>query len=98
MFVTVDAPWGGRREKDMRNKFEADSAAVVNSMGAKVERSQGTGLSLATFLDPSLNWKDLAWLRSITSMKLVLKGIQTAEVRGWCSAFLARRAWLCVAL
>ncbi len=26
-----------------------------------------------------LQWKDLAWLRSITGMKLVLKGVQCGE-------------------
>uniref|UniRef100_M8CDY8 (S)-2-hydroxy-acid oxidase n=1 Tax=Aegilops tauschii TaxID=37682 RepID=M8CDY8_AEGTA len=30
-------------------------------------------------LDPSLSWKDVEWLKSITSLPILLKGIVTAE-------------------
>ena len=29
--------------------------------------------------DASLNWKDLAWLKSLTHLPIVIKGILTAE-------------------
>ena len=35
--------------------------------------------ALTSFIDPALCWEDVAWFKSITSMKIVLKGIQTAE-------------------
>lgn len=34
---------------------------------------------LTAFLDPALQWSDIDWLRSITKMPIVLKGIQTGE-------------------
>jgi L-lactate dehydrogenase (cytochrome) len=34
---------------------------------------------MADFIDSSLNWKDIAWLRKATKMPIVLKGVQTAE-------------------
>ena len=34
--------------------------------------------------DPGLNWSHLEWLRSLTSMPLVIKGIQTAEDASLC--------------
>merc|ERR1712086_315264 len=77
VFVTVDAPQLGRREKDMRNKF-ADETTNVQDKG-KVNKNQGTARMISAFIDPSLSWKDVAWLRSITKMKVVLKGVQTAE-------------------
>lgn len=42
---------------------------------------RGLGLEVPAFksLDPALTWKDLEWLRSITSVPLVVKGIQIAE-------------------
>jgi len=34
---------------------------------------------VAELLDPSVTWRDIAWLRSLSSLPLVLKGIMTAE-------------------
>uniref|UniRef100_A0A6B2L320 L-lactate dehydrogenase (cytochrome) n=1 Tax=Arcella intermedia TaxID=1963864 RepID=A0A6B2L320_9EUKA len=74
--VTVDAPQLGKRERDMRNKF---SASTPDLQKGKVERNQGAAKALSKFIDPSLNWSDIEWLRSITKMPIVLKGIQCAE-------------------
>jgi 4-hydroxymandelate oxidase len=42
---------------------------------------RGLDLQVPPFksLDPSLSWKDLDWLRSTTSLPLVVKGIQIAD-------------------
>jgi len=77
LFVTVDAPQLGRREKDMRNKFTAKEANVLS--GHKVQRSQGTARAMSSFIDPSLCWADIDWFKSITSLPIVLKGIQCGE-------------------
>jgi len=77
LFVTVDAPQLGRREKDMRNKTAEQTTNVQDK--TKVNKSQGTARMISAFIDPSFCWADLAWLRSITKMKIVLKGVQTAE-------------------
>jgi len=77
IFITVDAPQLGRREKDMRNKFTAKEANVQK--GHKVERNQGTARAISSFIDPSLNWADLDWFKSITSLPIVLKGVQCGE-------------------
>ena len=55
VFVTVDAPQLGRREKDMRNKF-ADETTNVQDKG-KVNKNQGTARMISAFIDPSLSWK-----------------------------------------
>mmetsp|Transcript_42260 Transcript_42260/g.92185 ORF Transcript_42260/g.92185 Transcript_42260/m.92185 type:complete len:490 (+) Transcript_42260:55-1524(+) len=78
LFITVDAPQLGRRERDMRNKAKL-TAAVQTKQSAKIDKSQGTARAISSFIDPSLNWKDLPWFRSKTSMKIMLKGIQTGE-------------------
>ena len=64
LFLTVDTPLIGRRERDIRNKF-ATGRGVIRSLG--------------TISDPSLTWDDVDWLRGLTSMPLVLKGIQRGE-------------------
>ncbi|EDR09093.1 uncharacterized protein LACBIDRAFT_296363 [Laccaria bicolor S238N-H82] len=80
LFITVDAPQLGRREKDMRMKFEAEDPSEVSKAGSRgVDRSQGAARAISSFIDPGLNWKDLEWFRSITKMPLILKGVQRWE-------------------
>lgn len=81
LFLTVDAPQLGRREKDLRRKFTLAGTAVQKPDDRKgqVDRSQGISRAISQFIDPSLNWNDIAWLRSITRMPIVLKGVQRGE-------------------
>ncbi|PIL33511.1 hypothetical protein GSI_04134 [Ganoderma sinense ZZ0214-1] len=81
LFITVDAPQLGRREKDMRQKFEAEDPAEVtaNKQEGKVDRMQGAARAISSFIDPSLDWKDIPWFQSITKMPLILKGVQCWE-------------------
>lgn len=79
IFVTVDAPQLGRREKDMRIKFEDVGSRVQNDGNDNVDRSQGAARAISSFIDPSLSWDDLHWLRSVTRLPIVLKGVQTWE-------------------
>jgi L-lactate dehydrogenase (cytochrome) len=78
LFVTVDAPQLGRREKDMRSKFAADEGSSVQK-GQATDNSQGAARAISSFIDPGLCWADLAWLRGITRMPVVLKGVQRWE-------------------
>ncbi|KAJ7594884.1 FMN-dependent dehydrogenase-domain-containing protein [Mycena floridula] len=80
LFITVDAPQLGRREKDMRMKFEDEDPSVVTSTGnSGVDRSQGAARAISSFIDPGLEWKDLEWFKTITKMPLILKGVQAWE-------------------
>ncbi|CAD7069203.1 unnamed protein product [Tilletia caries] len=79
LFITVDAPQLGRREKDMRMKFDDVGSRVQNDSKDNVDRSQGAARAISSFIDPSLNWDDIPWLRSLTRMPLILKGVQTWE-------------------
>jgi 4-hydroxymandelate oxidase len=80
--LTVDAPLLGRRMRDERNLFTLPPGmGLANLEGTGLPVSGGSGLS-SFFLerhDPSVNWESLAWLRSLSPMPLVLKGIVTAE-------------------
>lgn len=79
LFITVDAPQLGRREKDMRSKFSDVGSKVQSDDGGSVDRSQGAARAISSFIDPALSWKDIAWFKSITKMPLVLKGVQRVE-------------------
>ncbi|KAJ5368413.1 FMN-dependent dehydrogenase-domain-containing protein [Penicillium cataractarum] len=79
VFITVDAPQLGRREKDMRSKFSDVESDVQASGGSSVDRSQGAARAISSFIDPSLSWKDIPWFKSITKMPIILKGVQCVD-------------------
>lgn len=79
LFITVDAPQLGRREKDMRTKFSDSGSEVQSSGGDDVDRSQGAARAISSFIDPSLSWSDIPWFQSITKMPIILKGVQRLE-------------------
>merc|ERR1719359_1783138 len=78
LFITVDAPQLGRRERDMRNKAK-QTANVQGKQKEKISTNQGTTRAISSFIDPALNWNDLPFFRSITNMPIILKGVQTGE-------------------
>lgn len=77
LFITVDAPQLGRREKDMRSKFTDEGSNVQR--GTTTDTNQGAARAISSFIDPALSWKDVAWFRGITRMPIVLKGVQRVE-------------------
>ena len=69
--LTVDLPTLGNREKDRRNKVIIPPPPFFEANFVGVEKS---GQEWVT-----LTWESLSWLRSITSLPILLKGILTAE-------------------
>jgi L-lactate dehydrogenase (cytochrome) len=79
LFITVDAPQLGRREKDMRSKFTDVGSSIQSTSGHATDNSQGAARAISSFIDPSLSWKDIPWFQSITKMPILLKGVQRVE-------------------
>lgn len=79
LFITVDAPQLGRREKDMRSKFTDVGSNVQSTGGHQTDNSQGAARAISSFIDPSLSWKDIPWFQSVTKMPILLKGVQRVE-------------------
>jgi 4-hydroxymandelate oxidase len=84
--LTVDAPYLGRRERDVRNRFALPDGLSVENMVpagygpvAKQKAESGLAAYVAELLDPSLSWKDLAWLKKTTKLPIVLKGLVRAD-------------------
>jgi 4-hydroxymandelate oxidase len=81
LVVTVDAPLVGGRVRELRRGFTvlpewfAEGHTPMYGLTAPVASGRG-----ATELwDPALIWEDLAWLRSVSSLPIVLKGILRAD-------------------
>lgn len=85
LVLTVDAPMFGIRLADIRNKFTLPPhLSLANFEGIKatgVKSESGSGVSeyVNTLFDQSLTWDDIMWLKSITQLPLILKGILTAD-------------------
>jgi 4-hydroxymandelate oxidase len=87
LVLTVDAPRLAQRRRDLRNAFVLDpDIAPVNLTAADsaLQHHREDGHSAlaqhaAVAFDPSITWADLAWLRQITALPLVVKGLLTAE-------------------
>lgn len=85
LVLTVDAPLLGTRERDVRNRFDLPEGITVKNLETvfkeKLPKKDDSGIAsyVAAYLDASLNWKDIEWLRSITKLPLLIKGIACKE-------------------
>jgi 4-hydroxymandelate oxidase len=84
--LTVDTPKFGRRYADVRNKFHLpDGITVANFADAGLEQlgsvngESGLAAYSASLFDPSLTWRDVEWLQSITHLPVLVKGIMRAD-------------------
>ena len=64
--VTVDSPTHGVRDRERRAKGELPNRDLPN-------------FATEDYLDPTLTWKDIEWLRSFVKTPLLLKGILNAD-------------------
>ncbi|XP_077491593.1 uncharacterized protein LOC144102151 [Amblyomma americanum] len=82
--LTVDAPTWGQRIVDVRNAFTIPEGITNFNLR---NATSGSGLTKYTndFFDQSLTWNDVNWLKNITSLPIVLKGIMTRKTRPYGS-------------
>ncbi|KAL3699784.1 hypothetical protein R1sor_017806 [Riccia sorocarpa] len=83
--LTVDTPILGRREADIKNRFNLPSHLTLKNFEGldlgQMEKTQDSGLAsyVSGQIDRSLSWKDVKWLQTITSLPILVKGVITAE-------------------
>ncbi len=86
LVLTVDAPVLGRRERDVRNRFTLPAGLRIENLFASgyghlpdVADESGLAAYVAQQLDPALTWDAITWLRSITKLPVIVKGIVRAD-------------------
>nr|POF05676.1 peroxisomal (s)-2-hydroxy-acid oxidase glo4 [Quercus suber] len=80
--LTVDAPMLGRREADIKNKMIVPPLKNIEGLvSTEVDNDEGSILEgfAKGALDASLCWRDIGWLRSITNLPILIKGVLTRE-------------------
>lgn len=80
LVLTVDSQVLGIRDKDLKNKFELPPHLEVKNLTTNEQFKQNiSSLKINStsqgLFDKTLSWKDIEWLRSITKLPIILKGI-----------------------
>lgn len=78
LFVTVDTPLIGNREKDRRLRLfddgdDEDEEAEIDSDFVKQNDP------ILSFKDPGITWEDIKLFKQLTNMPVVIKGVQRVE-------------------
>jgi isopentenyl diphosphate isomerase/L-lactate dehydrogenase-like FMN-dependent dehydrogenase len=83
--LTVDAPFVGRRERDIRNRFGLPPGLRWKNLepyGFDRMDAGGDGSALVKYIetiwDAGLTWDAVDWLRSVSPLPIVLKGVLNA--------------------
>jgi 4-hydroxymandelate oxidase len=69
LVLTVDTPVLGSREREARSGFRVPATLPLQEGPSSLARYAHR------HLDPDLTWDDVAWLRSVTSLPVVVKGV-----------------------
>ncbi|CAE6491872.1 unnamed protein product [Rhizoctonia solani] len=75
IFFTVDAPVLGNRELDQRNR-----AGLLDSGDDDGDDQKGgVASTIDGYFDTNIDWSTLKWLKTVTKLPIILKGVQTVE-------------------
>lgn len=74
LVLTVDAPQFGLRRRDIRNEFK-----VAAGFCANFSQQQDQAIHKLDYIDASIQWSDITWLRANTKLPILIKGILTPE-------------------
>ncbi len=77
--LTVDAPVSGRRERDIRNRFQLAEGLPLPHLEGLARDAAASLLAFEQAKDPSLDWARLKDLAAASPLPLWLKGVLRAE-------------------
>ena len=83
--ITADTPLVGRKYADVRNNLSLPPHLTFahyresDAMSVKSDNISVMDASFNSLIKSSLTWEVIPWLRSVTKLPIVLKGILTAE-------------------
>lgn len=78
IWLTVDSPVIGKRERDDRAKGVVDIEEKIETV-VETPKSQGIAAANTGFINASIDWSIVEWLRGITKLPIVVKGLQCVE-------------------
>ena len=93
LIITLDSSWPSKRERNIRNDYGRRQRVRPNYTDAQLSAASDqaakskfdSGLNSRGGNDPSVTWADFDWLRGITDLPIVFKGVMTGEDAGLCA-------------
>ena len=79
LLLTVDAPYAGRRERDLRTGFQVPAEIRAPAIEAAVGHRSLTTAEVFELVDPSITWEDLERLCNEFELPILVKGLITGE-------------------
>jgi isopentenyl diphosphate isomerase/L-lactate dehydrogenase-like FMN-dependent dehydrogenase len=79
LLLTVDAPYAGRRERDLRTGFQVPAEIRAPAIEAAVGYRSLTTAEVFALVDPSITWDDLERLCDEFELPILVKGLITGE-------------------
>ena len=79
LLLTVDAPFAGKRERDVRTGFEVPAEIRAPAIEAAAGHRSLTPAEVFALVDPSITWKDLEQLCGEFELPILVKGLITGE-------------------
>jgi isopentenyl diphosphate isomerase/L-lactate dehydrogenase-like FMN-dependent dehydrogenase len=79
LLLTVDAPYAGRRERDLRSGFQVPAEISAPAIEAAVGHRSLTTAEVFELVDPAVTWADLERLCSDFHLPILVKGLITGE-------------------
>ena len=79
LLLTVDAPYAGRRERDIRTGFQVPAEIRAPAIEAAAGHRSLTVEEVFGLVDPSITWSDLERLCDEVELPVLVKGLVTGE-------------------
>jgi isopentenyl diphosphate isomerase/L-lactate dehydrogenase-like FMN-dependent dehydrogenase len=79
LLLTVDGPYAGRRERDLRSGFQVPAEIRAPAIEAAVGHRSLTTAEIFELVDPSITWEDLERLCNEFDLPILVKGLITGE-------------------
>jgi isopentenyl diphosphate isomerase/L-lactate dehydrogenase-like FMN-dependent dehydrogenase len=79
LLLTVDAPYAGRRERDLRTGFQVPAEIRAPAIEGAVGHRSLTTAEVFELVDPSITWEDLERLCNEFELPILVKGLVTGE-------------------
>jgi 4-hydroxymandelate oxidase len=79
LVLTVDAPFAGRRERDLRTEFQVPAEIRAPAIEGAVGHRSLTTAEVFELIDPSITWSDLESLCGEFDLPILVKGVITGE-------------------
>jgi isopentenyl diphosphate isomerase/L-lactate dehydrogenase-like FMN-dependent dehydrogenase len=79
LVLTVDAPYAGRRERDLRTGFQVPAEIRAPAIEAAVGHRSLTTAEVFGLVDPSITWRDLEQVCGEFDLPVLVKGLVTGE-------------------